>query len=762
MKRKGLLKRALSCVLSATLACSGATLVPQTANAAVSNWKKNIYIDFGTKNSNVISISDAITYKYFGEQLSGVEEIRGSGDMLYDTNDLSSDSSGQNVGFNKAVPAGFTGKTEQGGNYFQDWVYGVNGEPYTFKADLPAGQYVVYLYTGNKTANSAANSGNVTKAYFGEESSAIYDQSSVGGSQFYGSANSYDTWQENEAAYEVTVKDSGDGTGTLSVTLYDDTVTDSDSGKISKLSDTSFYNLVDYDGYKAAKNAGEESYLNVQQIDENGVNLTGTVISARLNGIEIASLSDAVATTKVTSTEKLSVEAGKTTNITAEIEPAGSTERVYYVSENPDIAKVNTRTGEVTGVAPGTTKIITVSGDYKDETEVTVSRSYASSIDKTASTVSIQSSEAGDTCGTEEVTLTFEAESADSAKTAFTAEAKDPSVVEVKAGEVTAVQGKEDTYEQKYTITAKAKGSCDVVFTRNTGTTLTYKATVVKTAYGIVWDETVNKDGIIMDLNDTETVTLTAKVLPEDASNTNVTYSSSDKAIVTVGAATGKLTAKGAGKATITATSKDGGFTAEVGVTVIKTATGLTLDAPTKTLTVGETAGLKATLTEEDVTDTLKWASDNEKVATVDQTGKITAVAAGTANITVTTVTPIAGKEKTAKCVVTVKAKEQTVTPVTNPDTDKKTTKKKASMTISGKTTVKKGKTITLKAKTKNTTKKVTWKIKDAKSKKIIKITKKNASKKTAVIKGLKKGTGKLTVTCGTLKKTVKIKVTKK
>ena len=81
--------------------------------------------------------------------------------------------------------------------------------------------------------------------------------------------------------------------------------------------------------------------------------------------------------------------------------------------------------------------------------------------------------------------------------------------------------------------------------------------------------------------------------------------------------------------------------------------TGVTLDKSTLSLEVGDTATLTATVEPSDATDTsVTWSSDNTDVATVDQTGKVTAKAAGTANITVTTT----DGSKTATCAVTVTA----------------------------------------------------------------------------------------------------------
>ena len=79
-----------------------------------------------------------------------------------------------------------------------------------------------------------------------------------------------------------------------------------------------------------------------------------------------------------------------------------------------------------------------------------------------------------------------------------------------------------------------------------------------------------------------------------------------------------------------------------------KPATGISLNKDELTLTAGATETLVANVTPSDTTDTVAWSSDKPEVATVDSTGKVTAVAPGEAIITAK-----AG-EKTATCTVKV------------------------------------------------------------------------------------------------------------
>ena len=149
--------------------------------------------------------------------------------------------------------------------------------------------------------------------------------------------------------------------------------------------------------------------------------------------------------------------------------------------------------------------------------------------------------------------------------------------------------------------------------------------------------------------------TLTATVTPSNATNKSVSWKSSNTGTATVDN-NGKVTAVKAGSATITVTTTDGSKTATCSVTVTSktvNVTGVTLDKTEMELTEGESAQLKATVSPEDASDkSVKWTSSDEKVATVDNAGKVTAVAPGTVKITVTTTD---GNKETS-CSITVSA----------------------------------------------------------------------------------------------------------
>jgi uncharacterized protein YjdB len=156
-----------------------------------------------------------------------------------------------------------------------------------------------------------------------------------------------------------------------------------------------------------------------------------------------------------------------------------------------------------------------------------------------------------------------------------------------------------------------------------------------------------------VELTEGDVTVLTATVNPSNASNRNVYWTSSDSAVATVDN-TGKVTAVKAGSATITVTTEDGGKTATCKVTVkekIYPVTGVTLDKTSVELTEGDVTVLTATVTPSNASNkNVYWTSSDQSVATVDNTGKVTAVKRGTALITVTT----EDGNKTATCTITV------------------------------------------------------------------------------------------------------------
>lgn len=170
-------------------------------------------------------------------------------------------------------------------------------------------------------------------------------------------------------------------------------------------------------------------------------------------------------------------------------------------------------------------------------------------------------------------------------------------------------------------------------------------------------DSEVRVTGISIDISSATlevgaTKQVNANVVPTNASNKNIIWSSSSTGVASV-SASGLITAKSGGSCTITAKTSDGGFTKTISVTVkqIQTeapnptppsptipVTGIEVDEWDVTLKVGGSKQLNAYVVPRDATNQLiHWYSNNTSVATVTSSGLVQAVGEGYALVTATT-----------------------------------------------------------------------------------------------------------------------------
>jgi hypothetical protein len=144
---------------------------------------------------------------------------------------------------------------------------------------------------------------------------------------------------------------------------------------------------------------------------------------------------------------------------------------------------------------------------------------------------------------------------------------------------------------------------------------------------------------------------LTHTIQPLNATNQNVTWETNNSAVATVN--NGLVTAVAQGSATITVRTVDGNHTATCAVTVNPATvpvTGVSLNKNTMTLTAGGTEQLTHTIQPSNATNqNVTWETNNSAVATVNN-GLVTALAQGSAAITVRT----NDGNHTATCAVTV------------------------------------------------------------------------------------------------------------
>jgi uncharacterized protein YjdB len=239
-------------------------------------------------------------------------------------------------------------------------------------------------------------------------------------------------------------------------------------------------------------------------------------------------------------------------------------------------------------------------------------------------------------------------------------------------------------------VTGVSGGTATItVRTQEGGFTATCLVTVNVPVTGV----TLNVSTLLLDRG--ATYSLVDTVAPTDATNKNVTWTSSNQAVATVdgnGVVTVKDSAPFGGTTTITVTTVDGGRTDSCDITVRSPVTSVTLTPTTLTLVQGNTSNLTDTVYPANATNpNVTWRSSNPAVVSVSSSGTVTAVSGGTATITVTTV----DGGHTATCEVTVPLYAKTISSGSSKSFTVTFNKSMLGATLSGSTIVISGNQIT-------------------------------------------------------------------
>ena len=214
------------------------------------------------------------------------------------------------------------------------------------------------------------------------------------------------------------------------------------------------------------------------------------------------------------------------------------------------------------------------------------------------------------------------------------------------------------TVDETGTVTAVAAGEAEI--------TATVKDTEMQDVCVITVKVSAKElkvpDTLEVKLNDTDETAIEAKCEPKDASNISFDFASSDEEVATVDK-DGKVKVLKAGECDITTTLLQDGEKVTEKTTHVKAfyeVESITLDSNEGKLTVGNSHTIKATVAPDEVAaeTTIEWSSSNEKVATVDSNGKVTAVFSGNATITATS---DSNPDASAAYAVTVQAKKVVV-----------------------------------------------------------------------------------------------------
>ena len=413
------------------------------------------------------------------------------------------------------------------------------------------------------------------------------------------------------------------GTAALTATVSPSNATNK---SVTWSSDKESVATVSDSGVVTAVAAGSAT-ITVTTVD--GAKTATCAVTVKENAVPVTSVSLSPAT--------LSLVEGDTETITVTVSPSNATDNtVTWSSDYPNVASVD-QEGKVTAISEGSTVIRVVSNDGSNKKAICAVTVYAKVVKVTGVSVA-----------PETLTLT-EGASASLKATVAPANATDKSVTWSSSDKTVA------TVNSSGRVTAVAAGSATItVTTVDGGKTATCAVTVEAAVVPPVEVSSVSLSEESLTLTEGGTASLTATVLPENADNKEVDWSSSDSGVATVDA-NGLVTAVAAGSATITVTTVDGGKTATCAVTVqapepvVVPVTSVTLNKESITLNRDQTFQLTATVEPDDATSPeVSWVSDTPGVAEVDATGKITAKAAGSAVITAT------ADGVSATCTVTV------------------------------------------------------------------------------------------------------------
>ena len=300
---------------------------------------------------------------------------------------------------------------------------------------------------------------------------------------------------------------------------------------------------------------------------------------------------------------------GKDATLTATITPSNATNK-NVVWTTSDSSVVTVKNGIVHAVGPGTATITvsTEDGKLQDKAKVSVTVPVTG--------VTLDPNSLNLTVGGKDATLTASIAPSNATNQNVTWTTSNPSVATVENGIIHPVG------PGKATI---------IVTTDDGGFTDTAAITVSVPVTGISLDPK-SLDLIVGGRDET----LTAAIAPSNASNKNVTWSTSDQSVATVD--NGVVHPVGPGKATITVMTEDGGFIDTAAITVSVPVTGVSLDPEALDLIVGgKEALLTATIAPANaINRNVTWSTSDPSVATVEN-GIVHPVGPGKAIITVKT-----------------------------------------------------------------------------------------------------------------------------
>ncbi len=351
-------------------------------------------------------------------------------------------------------------------------------------------------------------------------------------------------------------------------------------------------------------NAVGETVVTVTSLDS-GVfaSITITVLPVFVTGIEIDQ-------------NAVEINVDEAIVLVAQVIPANAgNPEILWASSDPTIATVDEQ-GNVIGVSPGITTISATSdeGGFVATTMVTVLPTLVVGISLDPSTVDIPIDET--------TQLISQIVPSNATNTAVTWSSSDPSIVAV---------------DDEGNIVGLTIGTAIVSVTSVDGNF------VATTTVNVL---PINVSGITFDISETtievnQEQQIFAQIEPSNASDQSLVWSSDDPNVVTVDSE-GNLLGIAIGVTTITVTSNDGGFSAQITVTVVEEfieVVGFSISPTEEEIFVGAELQIIEDIQPANASNqSIIWSSENPEIASVSSKGTLLGVTPGTVVITATTV----------------------------------------------------------------------------------------------------------------------------
>lgn len=356
--------------------------------------------------------------------------------------------------------------------------------------------------------------------------------------------------------------------------------------------------------------------LSANGVDATGLSLPETLCSNGDVPVAVSSVS--------VNPETASIAAGTTLSIEATVFPGNATnKKVTWASSNPKVASIN-QNGVVNTLSPGEVRLIatTQDGNHTDEALITVTEASDVNIPVrriyvTPQHVTLEEGKIGK--------LNYEITPSNATNQSAVWSSSNESIALV---------------DQNGVVTALKTGTAKIIARSLDGNKQSDATlTVIKGT-----NESIPVTGIEVAPQSTKVVAgnsliLTYAITPKNASNLAVKWSSSDDTIATVNQ-NGIVTGITLGDAVISVTTEDGSFTASVNLEVIKMPAiknpvqGVYVTPQKLTFEVGQTVVLRAKVRPLNATDqNVIWTSSDERIATVDVNGMVTALKTGVVEI---------------------------------------------------------------------------------------------------------------------------------